>query len=161
MKVVPAEIKDAQKINQIKTEAYRDEKKRFGPWQTRKEGGMDWYHDEWYNDIYETKHLIETYHHFKIIKNEEIIGGFWLRDIDDNTIELEDFCISPKHQDNGYGSETLKIMEELFPSKKKWILSTPFYSIRNQYLYEKAGYIKTGEKVNNMIFMYEKNKRDS
>lgn len=156
MQVIPAEIKDAQEINHIKTEAYRDEKKRFGPWQSRKQGGPDWYHDEWYNNIDETKHLIESYYYFKIIRNDEIIGCFWLHDIDDNTIELEDFCIAPEHQNNGYGSETLKIMEEIFPLKRKWILSTPFYSVRNQHLYEKSGYKKIGENVNNMIFLYEK-----
>lgn len=42
MQVIPAEIEDPQEINHIKTEAYRDEKKRFEPWQTRKEGEPDW-----------------------------------------------------------------------------------------------------------------------
>lgn len=161
MKVVPAIIEDARKLNQIKTEAYRDEKKRFGPWQSRQEGGPDWYHHEWYNNVEETERLINEHHYFKIIKDDKIIGGFWLHDIDIITIELEDLCILPEYQGNGYGYKVLMIMEDIFPSKKKWVLGTPFYSVRNQYLYEKAGYIKTGDKANNMVYMYEKNIEDN
>lgn len=157
MRILPANIEEAQIFTEIKTAAFRDEKKRFGPWQNE-DAGPKWYHDEWYNNVDETERLIKEYYYYKIVENEEIIGCFWLHDIDDNTIKLEDFCIHPHYQGKGYGYKTLLYMEELFLLKKKWILGTPFYSVRNHYLYEKAGYIKTGETAENMVFLYEKNK---
>jgi hypothetical protein len=38
MKIVRASISDAKKITIIKTNAYRDEKKRFGFWKNETEG---------------------------------------------------------------------------------------------------------------------------
>ncbi len=157
MSILPANIEDAQIINQIKTAAFRDEKARFGPWKDKGQGPK-WYMDEWFNDINETGRLIQEFYFFKLVENGEIIGCFWLHDVDEHTIQLEDFCIDPKHQGKGYGYETLLAMEELFPLKQKWILGTPFYSVRNHHLYEKAGYGKVGETAENMVFLYEKKK---
>ena len=104
----------------------------------------------------ETKRLINDYYYYRIIVNEEIIGCFLLHDVDKDTMELEDLCIHPDHQGRGYGYKALLSMEDFFPVKKKWILRTPFYNIRSQHLIEKAGYVKTCERVENMVFVYEK-----
>ncbi|QUI24293.1 GNAT family N-acetyltransferase [Vallitalea pronyensis] len=150
-----AQLKDSVILTRIKTAAYRDEKRRFGPWQVDGEG-PDWYIKEWYNDVTETESLIRNFHYYKLIHNTDIVGCFWLRIADERTIELNDFCIHPEHQGKGYGYKTLLMMASLFPEKNKWTLGTPFYSVRNQHLYTKAGYIKVGEKANHMVFLYEK-----
>lgn len=157
MKILPASIEDASIITQIKTAAYNDEKKRFGPWKNVGEGPK-WYIDEWYNDIDETEHLIIKFHYYKLVEGDEIIGCFWLHDIDNATMELEDLCIHPSHKGKGYGYMALLHMESMYPEKKTWKLGTPFYSVRNHHLYQKAGYVKTGETAENMVFLYEKQK---
>lgn len=154
MKLVPAALEDADLISNINVQAFDDERNNFGPW---KDGeGPKWYYGEWYSDIEQVKKLIKEFHYYMIIEDEIIVGSFWLHDIDETTIELEDFCIIPQYQGNGYGYKAILLMETLCPMKKRWILGTPFYSVRNHHLYEKAGYTKTGVTAEDMVFMYEK-----
>ena len=149
-----AVLEDVSLIISIKTKAYRDEKERFKP---NEDEIPKWFYNEWYTDNKETSRLIEKYYYYKIKKGNDVIGCFWLHDVDENTIELEDFCILPTFQGNGYGYEVLSMMENLFPKKKKWKLGTPFYSVRNQHLYEKVGYCKVGTAAEDTVFLYEKN----
>ena len=153
LKICRAEIENADIITKIKTMAYRDEKDRFKPVD---EKIPKWFYDEWYIDIEETKRLINKFFCYKVLLDDNIIGTFWLHNFDDKTLELEDFCILPEIQGRGYGFKLLSMMEELFPSVSKWSLSTPFYSIRNHHLYEKAGYIKVGTRAEGTVFSYEK-----
>lgn len=151
--IIQASIDDVNVIIDIKTKAYRDEKERFRP---EDDKVPKWFYNEWYTDFTENIRLINECYVYKLIVEDEAIGTFWLHDMDENTIELEDFCILPEYQGLGYGYRTLLMMEELFPSKKKWILGTPFYSIRNHHLYQKAGYRKVGTASNDTVFLYEK-----
>ena len=141
-------LSDAVMITEINTNAYNDETNRFGP---GRDGGPSGY-----NDIDVIVVLLSKYSCYKIFVEKEIIGWFWLHEHDSCTVELEDFCISPRHQNKGYGYETLLRMQELMPDKKKWILGTPYYSVRNQHLYEKAGYKKIGDSEDGFLFLYEK-----
>lgn len=73
-----------------------------------------------------------------------------------NHLQLDNFCIYPKHHNKGYGTKAMQLMEELYPEVKKWNLGTPHYNVRNQHLYEKMGYRKIGTSDNNFIYQYEK-----
>jgi len=153
LKVRKALVDDAYFIAEIKTKAYRDEKERFKP----EEGKIPkWFYDEWYIDIPENIRLINKYNVYLLIVNEVVIGTFWVHDVEENTIELEDFCILPEYQGLGYGYKALNIMEGMFAHKKRWILGTPFYSLKNHHLYEKAGYKKVGTASNETVILYEK-----
>lgn len=153
LKFCKAALKDANLISDIKTKAYRDEKERFKPDESKI---PKWFYSEWYIDIDENIRLIKEYYVYLLTVDDVIIGTFWLHDIDTYTIELEDFCILPQHQGGGYGYKALSMMEEMFPKKKKWTLSTPFYSVKNQYLYEKSGYKKVGTASDETVILYEK-----
>lgn len=148
-----ATINEVNLITDIKTKAFRDEKERFKP---SEDNIPDWFYDEWYIDLSENMRLINEYYVYVLVANEKIIGTFWLHDIDEETIELEDFCILPEHQGLGYGYQALTMMEKLFQYKNRWILGTPAYSFRNHYLYEKAGYHKVGTKSSGTVYLYEK-----
>lgn len=136
---------DAERIVEIKRLAYTDEDIRFGGGKGEKlkyignVGFIPW--------------CMNRFHLYKIMLGETIIGTFWLDHETDerpNHFELQDFCITPEYQNKGYGREALKLMEKLHPSIKIWSLSTSTFSIRNQHLYEKMGYMKirqTDEKV--------------
>lgn len=47
-------------------------------------------------------------------------------------------------------------IEKLYKAPSKWILATPYYSVRNQHLYGKAGFKKVGESEDKFLFLYEK-----
>ncbi|BCN32300.1 GNAT family N-acetyltransferase [Anaeromicropila herbilytica] len=151
--ILRASIDDVNLISDMKTRAYRDEKERFKPSEDKI---PKWFYDEWYIDITENLRLINEYYVYLLTVNNMKIGTFWLHDIDEETIELEDFCILPEFQGRGYGYQALMQMEELYQSKSRWILGTPFYSLKNQYLYEKAGYCKVGTASNETVYLYEK-----
>lgn len=55
-------------------------------------------------------------------------------------MRFEDFVIQPSYQGLGYGYLTMQLLEKEYPSIHKWLLSTPIFSLRNQYLYKKFGY---------------------
>lgn len=153
LKILKASIEDASLIADIKTKSYRDEKERFKPEDSKI---PKWFYDEWYINISENIRLINEYYVYMLIVNNVVIGTFWVHDVDENTIELEDFCILPEYQGFGYGYKALFMMEGMFPEKKRWILGTPFYSLKNHYLYQKAGYGKVGTASNETVILYEK-----
>jgi GNAT superfamily N-acetyltransferase len=153
LKIRKATVDDVNLIADIKTKAYRDEKERFKPEDAKI---PKWFYDEWYIDIPENIRLINEYYVYILTVNEVVIGTFWTHDVDEDTIELEDFCILPEYQGFGYGYKTLSIMEGMFPKKKRWILGTPFYSLKNHYLYQKAGYKKVGTASNETVILYKK-----
>ncbi|MCL6458823.1 MAG: N-acetyltransferase, partial [Gorillibacterium sp.] len=64
--------------------------------------------------------------------------------------------IHPDYHNKGFGFQTMLLAEQLHPEIKKWVLGTPYYSISNQHLYEKAGYQKTGQTEDGFLFLYEK-----
>lgn len=144
LKIIPATIKDANLITKIKTKAYDDEMVNFGP----DHDISEIWGPQWYSDPKGTERLISEFYYYKILVDNDVIGCFWLQTVGEDAVELEDFCILPEFQNKGYGLRSLIEMESLFPDKKKWILGTPYYSIKNHYLYEKAGYVKIGESEN-------------
>ena len=148
LSIKSASILDADLITKINTDAYNDETNRFGP---GRNGGP-----RGYNEVNVIKDLLTKFPCYKIVVDDWIIGWFWLKVQDANTVELEDFCIAPQYHNKGFGYKTLLKMHACMPEKKKWILGTPHYSVKNQYLYEKAGYIKTGITEDGFLFLYEK-----
>ncbi|ADL50716.1 GNAT family N-acetyltransferase [Clostridium cellulovorans] len=153
LKIRKASLEDVNLIAEIKTKAYRDEKERFKP---EEDKIPKWFYSEWYIDIPENIRLINEYNVYLLTVNEVVIGTFWVHDVYEDTIELEDFCILPEYQGFGYGYKALNMMEGMFEKKKRWVLGTPFYSIKNHYLYQKAGYKKVGTVSDETVIVYEK-----
>ena len=85
-----------------------------------------------------------------------IIGSFWVHKASINSVELEDFCITPLYQNKGYGLKALALMESLYPNVQKWILGSPYYNTKNQHIFEKAGFKHIGGNNQNFLFLYEK-----
>jgi len=53
--------------------------------------------------------------------------------------------ILPEYQGRGIAQTAMKIAEEMYPQATSWELRTILEEERNCYLYEKMGYVKTGE----------------
>ena len=128
-----AKLEDAEKITEIKIAAFNKEINTY----LGRNGGPPGY-DKVESEIDIINNLIA----YKIILNEEIIGGFFLIPLEEEKMRFEDFVISPKHQGNGLGYKVLQLVEEAYPSIREWYLSTPVFSVGNQHLYEKFGYLE-------------------
>ena len=83
---------------------------------------------------------ISQHTYYKFVVDNEIIGGVFIVKKDEQTHSIENFCIAPTHHGKGYGTFILREIERLNPDVKIWVLNTPTYSVKNQYIYEKHGY---------------------
>lgn len=52
--------------------------------------------------------------------------------------------IAPEFQGRGLGQQIMRMIENQFPTAKRWRLETPYQSYRNHHFYEKLGYKKIG-----------------
>lgn len=126
-------LDDAKTITEIKTAAFNKEINTY----LGRNGGPPGY-DKMESEI----DIINKFITYKIILAGKIIGGFFLIPMEDNKMGFEDFVIAPDYQGKGYGYETLQLVEKTYPSIKEWYLSTPVFSVGNQHLYEKFGYVE-------------------
>lgn len=133
LQISRAELKDAEFITKIKTKAYNKEINAY----LGRDGGPPGY-----NDVESQIHIINTHIAYKITLNDIIIGAFFLVDCYDSHIRFEDFVIDPTYQNKGYGLQTINLIEDKYNHIKKWSLSTPTFSLGNQHLYKKIGYIE-------------------
>ncbi|QSX06512.1 GNAT family N-acetyltransferase [Sedimentibacter sp. zth1] len=133
IEIKKAMIEDAQIITDIKTRAFNKEINTY----LGRNGGPPGY-DKVESEIYIIKNMIA----YKIELNNQIIGGFFLIPLSNNKMRFEDFVIEPIFQGNGYGLKVMQLVEEAYPDIYEWQLSTPVFSIGNQHLYTKFGYIE-------------------
>ena len=135
---------DAEVITDIKTRAYnREINTYFG-----RSGGPPGY-----DKVESQLNIINDFIAYKIIFNDIIIGAFFLVPINDVHMRFEDFVIDPDYQNNGYGYQVMKLVEEKYCNIKKWSLSTPVFSIGNQHLYEKFGYVEESRNDNEIEYI--------
>lgn len=115
-----------------------------------------------YDDYEKEKENIANYPTYKIVLNDEIIGGMTCCDQGDGNFWLGGIYIDSKHQNMGIGAKAIAFLEQEFPYAKRWSLDTPYKNYRNHHFYEKMGYRKVGEtepKVDKggfYLFVYEK-----
>jgi len=80
-----------------------------------------------------------------IFYNDVIIGGafvvaFWKKG------EIGAIFLDISQQHKGYGKQVMLMIEEMYPTVKRWKLETPAESYGLHRFYESLGYVKTGEK---------------
>ncbi len=134
--------KDAQAITDIKIRAYHKEINTY----LGRDGGPPGY-DKVESQLYITKNFIA----YKIELDNQIIGGFFLIPLPDKKMRFEDFVIEPIYQGNGYGFQVMKLVETLYPYICEWQLSTPIFSVGNQHLYTKFGYVEVSRSDDELI----------
>ena len=144
-----AEIGDAQIITEIKTQAYN---KEINTYLGRNGGPLG------YDQIESEIDIINRFLAYKIMLEDKIIGAFFLIPVEETKMRFEDFVILPDFQGRGYGFQTLQLVEESYPQVEEWYLSTPVFSVGNQHLYEKFGYVEI--RRNDDEIEYKKNRKD-
>ncbi len=98
------------------------------------------------DSVKEISERIEERICYTFVRRGVIIGGMYLKCIDENDYRLKRIWIDKKNQNEGLGTEILKLIEEMIGSGNKITLDTPYKSYRNHHFYEKNGFIKIGEK---------------
>lgn len=82
---------------------------------------------------------------YKILLDEEIVGGIIVDDEGDGHYHLDVLDVDPAYHNRGIGTQAMRFIEGVYTDARRWTLNTPGYAIRNQHFYEKLGYVKTGE----------------
>lgn len=145
-----AKESDAPGLLKAKVRAFEEDLKRYG------------FGPPGYDSIEDTKRAINKAAYYKILSDGNIIGGFSIYEQGGARFELGSIYIDPDYQNLGVGSKAIGFIENQFPQARKWILDTPYLNFRNHHFYEKAGYVKVGEKLVEdfpgfCLFIYEKN----
>lgn len=147
--VIPAEDDDAAALMVIATSAFSRSLERYGYFPH----GMD--SVEWHRE-----HIDRGCCH--VIKyDDRLVGGIYLDPHPEDSMKIEYFFISPASQNQGIGSEVMRLVEQMYDTVAKWFLLTPHEDYENHHFYEKLGYAKarklkpdSGEEF--AFFEYEK-----
>lgn len=71
----------------------------------------------------------------KIVYQREVIGAFILNKHTENKYELKMLFISPKFENNGFGTAIWKDIEANFMQVKEWYVEVPSYSDKVHYFF--------------------------
>jgi N-acetylglutamate synthase-like GNAT family acetyltransferase len=95
--------------------------------------------------------------------NNKNVGAVRIRKLEEgNLYKVGPLFIIPKYQNRGIAQNVFRIIEDTYKPKAGWVLDTILQEAGNCHLYEKVGYIRTGQvdKVNDKMDLvyYEKKK---
>ena len=83
---------------------------------------------------------------YKIVFNNQLVGAInvlWREGAKE--YRISPMFISPEYQGMGIAQSTIKMVEHYYPQAETWELATIKEEKRNCHLYEKMGYVQTGE----------------
>lgn len=94
---------------------------------------------------------------YKIMVDEQCIGGIVVFDKGQGHCHLDILYIDPDYHNRGIGTQAMQFLDGNY-SAEKWTLDTPEWAVRNRHFYEKFGYLKVKEIVYDSITLiaYEK-----
>ncbi len=110
-----------------------------------------------YDSVESTLQKIAEDDFYKIVYEEQIIGGIVVFDEGQGHFHLDLIYLAPDYHGRGIGTRAMEFIERSYPATK-WSLDTPGYATRNHHFYEKFGYVKVGEEARDGIILiaYEK-----
>lgn len=83
---------------------------------------------------------------YYIIKSDNItVGGIRIVKKDNKHYRVSPIFILPEYQGRGIAQKVFQRIEQIYCDAKAWELDTILQEKGNCYLYEKIGYVKTGE----------------
>jgi GNAT superfamily N-acetyltransferase len=127
-----ATIENAEKLRQVAMQAFAEDTELYGA----SPSGVDQIenHREW----------ILKYHYYKIINDDEIIGGIIVMP-DSDGYALGALFIIATFQNQGIGTRSVEFIENQYPTVKKWSLCTAYLNDRVRHFYEGLGYKVVGQ----------------
>ena len=136
-----ASVTDAEQLTVILKRTFDEEANK---WLTSQENIMDFnILPPGYSSVEVTKYMIRELFSFKILYNQEIVGGIIITISGENYGRIDRIFIDPIYQGKGIGSRAFTLAEEQFPRVRIWDLETSSKQINNHYFYEKMGYRTT------------------
>lgn len=83
---------------------------------------------------------------YYFIKSEEYnVGVVHIKRIEPNVMNLKTLYVLPEYQGKGIAQKAMNLIEEIHSEVHEWRLDTILQEKGNCYLYEKLGYVRTGE----------------
>jgi len=152
-----AQITDVSLVSQIVALAYKDCQEKFKPTPDKIPVWIKWWDSLSRPQPNDHHGFIENELTYLILLGDVVIGTFRLEQRGDKS-ELDDFCILPQYQNNGYGMYTLNLIDKLH-NVHSIELATPYFCNANCYLYEKAGYKQVGTRSDDTVICFQKELR--
>jgi len=88
--------------------------------------------------------MMKVCRYYKIIFNDQIVGGLIASRKKLGHYQLERIFVEPEYHNRGIGTEAMKMVFALFPDSKIWTLGTPEWNVRTKHFYEKLGFVQIG-----------------
>lgn len=147
-----ARIEDADILTDIKRKVFDAEKEK---WLSFAEKVVDYnIQPPGYDSIEMGKYMIRELNYFKILYQEELVGGVIVTLEGKRHGRVDRIFVDPEYQGKGIGSSAIRLIENKFPLVKSWELETSSRQLNNHAFYEKMGYTKIFESEDE--FCYEK-----
>ncbi|KPB06167.1 GNAT family N-acetyltransferase [Bacillus sp. CHD6a] len=98
-----------------------------------------------YDSVYSTSYMIEELTYYKIMLEDQLVGGVILTMTGKRFGRIDRIFIHPAYQGQGLGSEVIRLVEKAYPSVTTWDLETSPRQKGNLHFYEKMGFERTFE----------------
>ena len=136
LQLTKAHAKDAKALAQISQRAFDDDINYGAPGP----GGPPGYKsDQWQSK------MMRFGEYYKILVDDQIIGGVIIFRKKPREYELGRIFIDPDVQNQGFGTETFELIWKTYPLAKRWTLGTPTWNQRTQHFYKKVGFVEIGK----------------
>ncbi len=136
MRIYKAHIEECPEIYDIQIRSFRSLLEKYQDYDTNPGAEMIESTYECFN-----QQFIE---YWMITEKGKNIGVIRIRNYGKVCI-LNQIAILPDYQNLGYGQEAIRVIETKYPEAKRWELDTILQEEKLCYLYEKLGYVKTGQ----------------
>jgi ribosomal protein S18 acetylase RimI-like enzyme len=135
---VRATSRDAEKLACASKSAFENDIHYGAPGHDGKAGGPPGYRSpDW------QRRMMRTGWYYKILVDNQIVGGFIVLPGAIREYYLGRVFIHPDFQNQGIGTRAMDFMFEEFPLAKSWTLDTPAWNQRTRHFYEKLGFQET------------------
>lgn len=83
--------------------------------------------------------------YYMILRQEDLVGAIRIRNLGEGAYRVGPVFVLPLHQDQGISQKAFQLVESLYPDACCWELDTILEEKGNCHLYEKLGYVRTGQ----------------
>ena len=134
----PAAIEDADILTETCRKAFDSDLEYGAPGP----GGPPGYDSpEWNIDKIKNRYL----QYYKILKGNDIVGGFIAGDRGPDYMVCERIWVDPDQMRKGIGKKTFNLIWNLYPSADLWVLGTPEWNTRTNPFYRSIGFVQIGK----------------
>ncbi|MHA2002673.1 MAG: GNAT family N-acetyltransferase [Candidatus Thorarchaeota archaeon] len=95
---------------------------------------------EWNIDKIKNRYL----QYYKILSEDEIVGGFIVGDRGPGYQICERIWVDPDSMRKGIGTKSFELIWEKYPSANLWALGTPEWNLRTNPFYQSIGFVQIG-----------------